>query len=228
MRRFVLILIVLFSCRVYAVVPVSLRTYAEYSYDNTYAHQASLGVLIDADFADAFALRGGVNLQSANIYAVTLAGKIRFGLPVGYLFINNDYLYKILVRNHTQQIAVSLSLGYTMDYVSVRVGACSNFFSDLPQKNATKWIIEPFDLLYDIQAFVFRPSHSWNLGFKVSNIDYFLWEHFTNPRFSLLGKVSLTERLNFDAELGCMPVGMFNAAASFYSISFRAGICYKW
>lgn len=218
----------MFSCRIYAVVPVSLRTYAEYSYDNTYAHQASLGVLIDADLAKAFALRGGVNLQSANIYAATLAGKIRFGLPVGYLFINNDYLYKAFVRNHTQQIAVSLSLGYEMDYVLVRVGAFSKFFSALPQKKTTKWMIEPFDLLYDVQAFVFRPSHSWNLGVKISNIDYFHWEHFTNPRFSLLGRAKLTERLNFDTELGCMPVGMFNAAASFYSVCFRVGICYKW
>lgn len=230
MKRFLLILFCLFSYRVYAVIPVALHTYAEYFYNSTYAHQAAFGVLVDADFAKSFALRGGVNLQSTNVYAGTLGGKVRFGLPVGYLFLDNEYLYKAFVRNHTQQITIALALGYAMDYVSIRVGAFSKFFCALPQKkySAANWMIEPFDLLYDVRAFIFRPLHNWNLGLKISNLDLFEWEHFTNPQFSLLGSAKLSNSLHFNAELACMPIGMFSVAANFYEVSFRAGICYKW
>ncbi len=230
MKRALTILLLGVACRAFAQVPVALNAYAEYAYNHAYGHFATAGALVDADLAKNFTLHGGINLQTANVYAATLGGRVRFGLPIGHIFIDNEYLYKALVRNHTQQLCAALSVGYAMDYVSVRAGLFSKYFCALPSEKYGKSaaVIEPFNLLYEVQAFIFRPTHKWNLGLKVSNVDYFQWEHPTDPCVSLLGNCQLTERLRFVSEFGCRPAGIFNIAANFYAISFRAGICYKW
>lgn len=209
---------------------ISLQPILEYGYNYTYLNYGCIGAVADFRLADNFSLNGGLQANSANLYSVMAKGTVDIPLKKGKLFIENRYLYKAFVRNNMQELNAGISLGYRAKYWKIQGGYYSKFFTQLNKKNSDIYsvIVEPFGILYLLEAQVFKPKHVWNIGGRVSNFDHFIIERFGNPIFTVFGNYSMNETLRFFAETGVRPSGITNINANFWGFFLQFGMVLSW
>lgn len=85
---------------------------------------------------------------------------------------------------------------------------------------------ENFGLTYNLTANIKPHDHYWNLGFSVTNIDYFTINQSTNPVFNLKGHYDLNENWSFMLQAWYMQAGMLNIYAGYFGYFFRTGVKY--
>ncbi len=214
-----------FGTRKYSVTGI-----VEYNYNKTYRHQANFDMQSLMPINPHFEMEAKVQLSTANVYTGALQLRPKFELPVGELFLESDLMYRAVARNKVGDITASVGVGYRMDYVSVTIGSFCRVIDDWNRSwysNET-YIVEPFNLLYRIEAFCRPQDNNWNLSFLISNIDDYQMERMWQPAFSIGAWYDVTDhwRLNFAAQ--CKPAGMFHLDATFYSAYLRAGFSYRF
>lgn len=209
--------------------PIVLKTYAEYGYNNTWEHFGHIAVGGYFPINTYFDLQAGIDLCTANSYAIDGRATVRFPLRVGQLALENRLLYRAIVCSRTHEACAALSLGYRMDYFAISIGAFSRFYSVMPSEHhiqTADYIVEPFNLLWNIEGHVRRESDFWNLGLRISNFDDFQIERFNEPIFTLIGRYNPTDKIRLFAEVYCKPSGMLHGAANFYNAGARIGLNY--
>ena len=210
--------------------PVTLKAYAEYSYNYTYGHFANFDVLTRVPLNPYFELDAGVQASTANIYTVSADLRPKFPVPVGEMYLDTRLLYKAVVRDRMHDFAASLGLGYRMDYVDVHVGLFTRLMSDFNRDwhSEDEMVTEPLGVIYNVEVFVRPQSSPWNLSMRIANYDDFQIERIWQPLFMLGGRYNPTERLSVLLEAQCKPTGMFHLNASFYGATLRAGVAYNF
>jgi hypothetical protein len=127
-------------------------------------------------------------------------------------------------------ITAALGIGYRMDYVSATFGVFARVLSDWDRSwySNESYVVEPFNLLYRVEAFVRPQDNPWNVSFMISNIDDYQMERMYQPLFHVGGYYDFDEqwRLNFGVQ--CKPTGMFHLDATFYGMTLRAGFTYRF
>lgn len=209
--------------------PIVLKTYAEYGYNTTWGHFGHVAVGGHFPITTYFDLQAAIDLCTANSYAIDGRAIVRFPLRVGQLALENRLLYRAMAYSATHEACAALSLGYRMDYFAVSIGAFSRFYSPMNNDRHTQnagYIVEPFNLLWNIEGHVRRESDFWNLGLRISNFDDFQIERFNEPIFTLVGRYNPTEKIRLFAEVYCKPSGMLHGAANFYNAGARIGLNY--
>ena len=171
-----------FGTRKYSVTGI-----VEYNYNKTYRHQANFDIQSLMPINPHFEMEAKVQLSTANVYTGALQLRPKFELPVGELFLESDLMYRAVARNKVGDITASVGVGYRMDYVSVTIGSFCRVIDDWNRSwysNET-YIVEPFNLLYRIEAFCRPQDNNWNLSFLISNIDDYQMERMWQPAFSI-------------------------------------------
>ena len=115
--------------------PIVLKTYAEYGYNNTWEHFGHIAVGGYFPINTYFDLQAGIDLCTANSYAIDGRATVRFPLRVGQLALDNRLLYRAIVCSRTHEACAALSLGYRMDYFAISIGAFSRFYSVMPTEH---------------------------------------------------------------------------------------------
>ena len=91
--------------------PIVLKTYAEYGYNNTWEHFGHIAVGGYFPINTYFDLQAGIDLCTANSYAIDGRATVRFPLRVGQLALENRLLYRAIVCSRTHEACAALSLG---------------------------------------------------------------------------------------------------------------------
>lgn len=208
----------------------SLQPIVEYGYNYTHQNYGCVDVLADFRVANNVSLHCGLQGNTANLYSVVAKGTIDFPLKKGALFIENRYLYKAIVRNNIQELNMGISLGYRATYWKIQGGYCNRFFTQLVQKNKDLYsiVFQPFGVMYLIEANVFKPEHTWNIGGRVSNFDYFIMERIGYPIFTLFCTYSLNKKCQWITAAGVRPSGITNGNANFWGFFLQSGITLSW
>ncbi|MGN0186221.1 MAG: hypothetical protein ACI392_00530 [Paludibacteraceae bacterium] len=209
--------------------PIVLKTYAEYGYNTTWGHFGHIAVGGYFPITTYFDLQAAIDLCTANSYALDGRATVRFPLRVGQLALENRLLYRAIICSATHEACAALSLGYRMDYFAVSIGAFSRFYSPMDNDHHTQnagYMVEPFNLLWNIEGHVRRENDFWNIGLRISNFDDFQIERFNEPIFTLVGRYNPTEKIHLFAEVYCKPSGMLHGAANFYNAGARIGLNY--
>lgn len=211
--------------------PISIRSYAEYGYNYTWENYGGLAVIANIPINSYFSLEGGINTNTSNVHAINTRAIVHFPLAVGDLTLENRYLYRLFLRTNTNDLAAALSVGYSINHFKVGLGVFARLYGDIRFSKHTESIpnvIEPFNLIYNIEGQLFKADHNWNLALSVSNHDDFQIERMYQPIFTLKGNYMPAKHFNLLAEVACKPAGMFHGAADFYAIYTRLGFSYIW
>ncbi len=209
--------------------PIALKTYAEYGYNYVYGHHGNIAVSGLFPVTNYFDLQVGINAGTANVYALDGRATVHFPLKVGQLSLENRVNYQAVARNLTNDLCVALSLGYRMDYFAISIGGFCRLYGPMNnnhQNQNIEYIVEPFNMLWNIEGHVRRESDFWNLGARISNFDDFNIERFNEPIFTLIGRYNPKENIRLFAEVFCKTAGMFHIAVNFYEAGARVGMSY--
>ncbi len=209
----------------------AFTVYADYGYNYTWENYGGASVLAYLPINPYFEAEFGARALSSNVH--TLAADLRpvFPLSVGALYLSTHLIYTASCRNHIQDLAASLGLGYRMDYVNVQFGLQARMIDTFgwDWNSASQIIFEAPHLLYGVEAYVRPESTSpWNISLRVSNYDDFQIERMWQPFFNIGGRYNVDSHWRVLADVTCKPTGMFHLNASFYSFQARAGFTYTF
>ena len=208
----------------------SLTGMVEYSYNTTWGHHANFDIQSLMPINAHFEMEAKLQFSTANVYTGVVQLRPKFELPVGELFVETDVMYKAVARNRMGDITAALGVGYRMDYVSITLGVFSRVIDDWDRSwhSEENFVVEPFNLLYRIEAFCRPQNNNWNLSFLFSNVDDYQMERMWQPLFGIGAWYDINEhcRLNFSAQ--CKPTGMFHLDATFYGATGRVGFTYRF
>ena len=208
----------------------SLTGMVEYSYNTTWGHHANFDIQSLMPINAHFEMEAKLQFSTANVYTGVVQLRPKFELPVGELFVETDVMYKAVARNRMGDITAALGVGYRMDYVSITLGVFSRVIDDWDRSwhSEENFVVEPFNLLYRIEAFCRPQNNNWNLSFLFSNVDAYQMERMWQPLFGIGAWYDINEhcRLNFSAQ--CKPTGMFHLDATFYGATGRVGFTYRF
>ena len=88
-------------------------------------------------------------------------------------------------------------------------------------------IHENWNILFLINYRVKKRDNIWNLGFSLTNIDYFINSQTTNPAININGSYSIRPNLDLYAETWLKSSGAFNSNANYFGFFFRTGIIWN-
>jgi hypothetical protein len=117
-----------------------------------------------------------------------------------------------------------------MQYVNVQVGMSNRIITPLPYTNHSEdeMILEPFDIIYRVEAFVRPQSAAWNISLCVSNMDNYQIERMWQPMFYLGGWYDVNEHWRVRLSGKMKLAGMFHLNAHYYGAELRAGAEYRF
>ena len=201
----------------------------EYGYNLTYQHHANFDLKARTTINRHFELDAALQLSTVNHYTAAVSTRAVFPLPVGDMYLQNRLMYKLLCFAKLYDFNASLSLGYRMDYVNVELGLFARVMDEWkrPVHSEVEPIIEPYNILYRIEAFVRPQASRWNLSLCFSNIDDYQMERMWQPLFMLGGYYCPADHWKVLAGVECKPTGMFHLNAQFYGVVARVGVAYK-
>ncbi len=208
----------------------SLTVYGDYGFNYTWQHFGGASVIANLPINPYFEAIIGARALSSNVHTLNADLRPKFPLPVGHLYLSTRVLYTAAVRNNLQDIAASIGIGYTMDYVDVQFGVQGRMMNDFKRDihTANELIFELPHLLYGIEAFVRPQSCPWNISLRFANFDDFQIERMWQPIFRIGGRYTIDNHWRVLADITCKPTGMFHLCASFYGINARAGFTYNF
>lgn len=207
-----------------------VNVFAEYGYNYTWRHYADLGLQALMPINKHFELDAIAHFSTANIYTVGADFRPLFPLTVGDLYLETKLSYRAIVRNQIQNLSGAFSIGYRMDYVRVQLGAYSIMFAEFNRDwhGNSEVFIEAPSLLYALEVWVRPQSSIWNINLKVSNYNDYSIERLWQPLFAIGARYDFNQHLKLLTEIECKPTGMFHLDASFYGITGRIGVGYKF
>ena len=100
----------------------------------------------------------------------------------------------------------------------------SSYASKAFHLNNERQLREKLHLTYSF-AFYLKPlSYSWNVGFSVTTVDYFVIDQPTNPVFNLQLTCPIRTALNLDVSVWYKQAGIFNINANYFGCFIRGGL----
>lgn len=230
MRSLIFLLFILFPINAFAQHRQTnyVMPFAEYGYNYTWRHYGSAAAVADFKVAKNFAIEGGLMLSTANVYAADFRLNYEFPLKNCSFYLENRYLDRWFARNETQEYTLALSAGFQNFHWKFQFGLYGKFFGAMGNDSGGGLLFEPWGIIYLGEGKVFRDDHCWNIGGRMSNVNYFMIERVTMPLFTLFGDADVGEKMRIFAEVTAHPSGVFNMQVQFYGIMTQVGIKYRW
>ncbi len=207
-----------------------INAFVEYGYNYTWRNYGNLEVKALMPVNKHFEVDAVAHFSTANVYSLGADFRPVFPLPTGDLYLETKLAYRAIVRNRMQNLSAAFSVGYRMDYVRFQLGAYSIMFAEFNRNwhGDTEVFIEAPSMLYALEVWVRPQTSIWNINLRVSNYNDYSIERVWQPLFALGGRYDFNRHLKLLAEVECKPTGMFHLDASFYGITARVGVGYKF
>lgn len=208
----------------------SVSFHAGYAHNLTFGSYANFDVDAYMPINQYFDMQASVRAATVESYAAGLQLRPKFILPVGELYLEDRLMLRLVSRDNFTDFVHALSVGYKMQFVNVQVGMSNRIITPLPYTHHSEdaMILEPFDAVYRVEAFV-RPQESpWNISLCVSNMDNYLIERMWQPMFYLGGWYDIDNHWRIRLSAKCKLAGMFHLNAHYYGAELRAGLEYRF
>lgn len=207
-----------------------LNAYLEYGYNYTWRSYGDLEVQAQLPINPYFEMDAVAHLSTANLYTLSADLRPKFPLPYGNMYVETKLIYRAVVRNRIHNMSSALSIGYKCDYVRFQLGAYIIMFGEFNRDwhSNTEVFIEAPSMIYALEAWVRPQTSVWNLNLRISNYNDYSIERVWQPLFAIGGRYDINNHLKMLAEVELKPTGMFHLDASFYGITARVGVGYKF
>ena len=208
----------------------AVSLHAGYGHNLTYGSHANFDIDAYLPINKHFDMQASVRTSTANFYTAGVQLRPKFVLPVGELYLEDRLMMRWVNRDSFRDFVHAFSVGYKMQYVNVQVGMSNRIITPLPYTNRSEdeMILEPFDAVYRVEAFVRPQTSPWNISLCLSNMDNYQVERMWQPMFYLGGWYDINEhwwvRLSGKMKLA----GMFHLNAHYYGAELRAGAEYQF
>ena len=228
MKRLFLFSLLCLSALAYAQSPYSLSLHAGYGHNLTYGSFATFDIDAQLPINQYFEAEANLRTSTANVHTLGVQLRPKFALSVGELFLEDRLMANFLLRDHVNEFAHAISLGYRMQYVSAQLGFFSRVMVPMPyERNSDNASIsEPFKLLYRVEAFVRPATSSWNLAVAISNVDDYMMERPWTPMLYLRGWYDVNNHWRLHLAGKYKNAGMFHMNAHYYASELRVGAEY--
>ena len=230
MKRLFLFSLLCLSALAYAQSPYSLSLHAGYGHNLIYGSFATFDIDAQLPINQYFEAEANLRTSTANVHTLGVQLRPKFALPVGELFLEDRLMANFLLRDHVNEFAHAISLGYRMQYVSAQLGFFSRVMVPMPyERNSDNASIsEPFKLLYRVEAFVRPATSSWNLAVAISNVDDYMMERPWTPMLYLRGWYDVNNHWRLHLAGKYKNAGMFHMNAHYYASELRVGAEYRF
>lgn len=199
---------------------------------NTIAGSAfNTSMLFNINPATWVTTKAGIHVRTESRYAATAAATFKIHTTENrdsYFGIRNQYLYNIYASGNLHDFVISLAAAYSHPYFDIAIGGYARMFAPIKKYGASAGIIWEPGIVYDVEAHIFPNEYVWNIGAQITNMRTFEIERLYSPNFILKGNYRIggyaSDHLNFKAELGFKPAGLFHINATYYSFFINIGI----
>ena len=207
---------------------VSLHT--GYAHNLTYGSYANFDVDAYMPINKHFDMQANIRTSTANVHTLGLQLRPKFSLPKGELYLEDRLMMRFAQRDNYRDFVHAISVGYMMQYVNVQVGMSNRIIMPLPyeQHSNDAMILEPFDAVYRVEAFVRPQSAAWNISLCLSNMDNYQIERMWQPIFYLGSWYDITPHWRIRLSGKMKLAGMFHLNAHYYGAELRAGAEYRF
>lgn len=126
-----------------------------------------------------------------------------------------------------------LLAGRDREHFSARIGT---HFTTFSLTEEAMWYYDPaaetkihenWNILFLINYRVKKRDNIWNLGFSLTNVDYFINAQTTNPAININGSYRIKPKLDLYAETWLKSSGAFNSNSNYFGFFFRTGITWN-
>ena len=207
---------------------VSLHT--GYAHNLTYGSYANFDLDAYMPINKHFDMQANIRTSSANVHTMGVQLRPKFCLPKGELYLEDRLMMRWAKRDNYCDFAHAISVGYMMQYVNVQVGMANRIIMPLPyeQHSNDAMILEPFDAVYRVEAFVRPQTASWNISLCLSNMDNYQIERMWAPMFYLGSWYDINPHWRIRLSGKMKLAGMFHLNAHYYGAELRAGAEYRF
>ena len=208
----------------------SVSLHAGYGHNLTYGSMANFDIDAYLPINKHFDMQASVRTSTANFYTAGVQLRPKFVLPVGELYLEDRLMMRWVNRDSFRDFVHAFSVGYKMQYVNVQVGMANRIITPLPytKRSEDEMILEPFDAVYRVEAFVRPQTSPWNISLCLSNMDNYQVERMWQPMFYLGGWYDINEHWRVRLSGKMKLAGMFHLNAHYYGAELRAGAEYRF
>ena len=208
----------------------SVSLHAGYGHNLTYGSMANFDIDAYLPINKHFDMQASVRTSTANFYTAGVQIRPKFVLPVGELYLEDRLMMRWVNRDSFRDFVHAFSVGYKMQYVNVQVGMSNRIITPLPytKRSEDEMILEPFDAVYRVEAFVRPQTSPWNISLCLSNMDNYQVERMWQPMFYLGGWYDINEHWRVRLSGKMKLAGMFHLNAHYYGAELRAGAEYRF
>ena len=201
-----------------------------YAHNLTYASYANFDLDAYMPINKHFDMQANIRTSTANFYTMGVQLRPKFVLPVGELYLEDRLMMRFVSRDSFRDFVHAFSVGYKMQYVNVQVGMSNRIITPLPYEkhSADAMILEPFDAVYRVEAFVRPQTSPWNISLCISNMDNYQVERMWQPMFYLGGWYDINNHWRVRLSGKYKLAGMFHLNAHYYGAELRAGAEYRF
>ena len=207
---------------------VSLHT--GYAHNLTYGSYANFDLDAYMPINKHFDMQANIRTSTANVHSMGVQLRPKFRLPKGELYVEDRLMMRFAMRDNYRDFVHAISVGYMMQYVNVQVGMSNRIITPLPYEHHSEdaMILEPFDAVYRVEAFVRPQSAAWNISLCLSNMDNYQIERMWAPMFYLGSWYDITPHWRIRLSGKMKLAGMFHLNAHYYGAELRAGAEYRF
>ena len=207
---------------------VSLHT--GYAHNLTYGSYANFDLDAYMPINKHFDMQANIRTSTANVHTMGVQLRPKFSLPKGELYLEDRLMMRWAKRDNYCDFVHAISVGYMMQYVNVQVGMANRIIMPLPyeQHSNDAMILEPFDAVYRVEAFVRPQTASWNISLCLSNMDNYQIERMWAPMFYLGSWYDINPHWRIRLSGKMKLAGMFHLNAHYYGAELRAGAEYRF
>ena len=201
-----------------------------YAHNLTYGSYANFDLDAYMPINKHFDMQANIRTSTANVHSMGVQLRPKFRLPKGELYLEDRLMMRFAMRDNYRDFVHAISVGYMMQYVNVQVGMSNRIITPLPYEHHSEdaMILEPFDAVYRVEAFVRPQSAAWNISLCLSNMDNYQIERMWAPMFYLGGWYDINPHWRVRLSGKMKLAGMFHLNAHYYSAELRAGAEYRF
>ena len=208
----------------------SVSVHAGYGHNLSYGSMANFDIDAYMPINPYFDMQANLRMSTANYHSVGVQLRPKFALPKGEMYQEDRVMARFVARDDFNEFVHALSVGYMMEYVNVQVGMSNRIIIPQPYTRRTEdeMVLEPFNVIYRVEAFVRPRTSAWNISLCVANIDNYQIERVWQPMFYLGGWYDINEHWRVRLSGKYKLAGMFHLNAHYYGAELRAGAEYRF
>ena len=208
----------------------SVSIHAGYGHNLTYGSHANFDIDAFMPINQHFEMHANIRTSTANVHTMGVQLRPKFVLPIGELYIEDRLMMRFAQRDNYFDFVHAISAGYMMEYVNVQVGMSNRIIMPLPytKHSGDEMILEPFDAVYRVEAFVRPQTSAWNISLALANMDNYQIDRMWQPMFYLGGWYDVNEHWRVRLSGKMKLAGMFHLNAHYYGAELRVGAEYRF